>query len=181
MFDSTSDSSIRQTMNGCSFKQALRQNLRCLLFFILVLTVLGVFKIVLRLRDRLVSIWKSLEILNVFNALTLKQIFWITKTFSKKLENRFLVESTKIENPAFLYKTTLSEANVKVNRTGSTKCTDYKEQSFASNCFTFLKILFQIQRVDRKWAAAVFEKVYCKTWNSFCLNTEKHFLVVVLF
>ena len=35
------------------------------------------------------------------------------KTFFKKLEYRFLVEITKIENASFTYKTTISEANVK--------------------------------------------------------------------
>ena len=59
--------------------------------------------------------WQSVEILNVFNTLTLKQIFWKTKTFFKKLEYRFLVESTKIENASFPYKTSISEANVKTN------------------------------------------------------------------
>ena len=35
------------------------------------------------------------------------------ETFLKKLECRFLVESIKIENVTFPYKTALSEANVK--------------------------------------------------------------------
>ena len=43
--------------------------------------------------------WKFL---NVFNTLTLKQIFWKTKTLLKKLENRFSIESTEIENALFL-------------------------------------------------------------------------------
>ena len=42
--------------------------------------------------------WQSLEISNVFNNLTLKQIFWKMKTFFKKLENCFVVESTTIES-----------------------------------------------------------------------------------
>ena len=42
--------------------------------------------------------------------------------FPKKLENRFVVENTKIESVTYSYKTTLSEANVKTNRMGSTKC-----------------------------------------------------------
>ena len=37
------------------------------------------------------------------------------------MEYRFLVESTKIDNITFSYKTALSEANVKTNRMGSTK------------------------------------------------------------
>ena len=41
--------------------------------------------------------------------------FWTylkTKTFFQKLEYRFLVESTKIENAIFPYNTALSEPNV---------------------------------------------------------------------
>ena len=38
------------------------------------------------------------------------------KTFFKKLQKFFLVESTKIENATFLYKPALSEPNVKINR-----------------------------------------------------------------
>ena len=75
-----------------------------------------------------------------------KQIFWKTKTSFKKLEYRFLVESTKIENASFPYKTAISEANFQTNRMVN------KEWSFASNYFIFLKILFQfknlLQRVD---------------------------------
>ena len=77
--------------------------------------------------------------------------FEINKLF-KKLEYRFLVESTKIDNITFPYKTVLSEANVKTNRTGSTKLTYHNEWSFASNHFPFSKILFQFRsllcRVD---------------------------------
>ena len=57
--------------------------------------------------------WQSVKILNVFNTLTLKQIFWETKAFFEKLGYGFLVESTKIENASFPYKTAISEANVK--------------------------------------------------------------------
>ena len=42
------------------------------------------------------------------------------ETFFKKLEY-FLVESTKIENSKFPYKTALTEANVKTNRIGEYK------------------------------------------------------------
>ena len=54
-----------------------------------------------------------MKILNVFNISILKQIFWKTKIFFKKLEGLFLVESTKIENVSFPYKTAIPEANVK--------------------------------------------------------------------
>ena len=43
------------------------------------------------------------------------------QTLFKNLEYRFLAESSKIDNITFPYKTTLSEANVKTNRMGSTK------------------------------------------------------------
>ena len=66
----------------------------------------------------------------------MKQVFRKTKTFFKKLEYLFLVESTKIENISFSFKTAISEANVKTNRMESTEWTYYKEQSFASNYFS---------------------------------------------
>ena len=68
------------------------------------------------------------------------------------MEYRFLVESTKIDNITFSYKTALSKAIVKTNRMESTKLTYHKEQSFATNHFPFLKFLFQfrnlVYRVD---------------------------------
>ena len=73
--------------------------------------VLEIYKIVLRLKDRYVFIWQSLEILNVFFTLRLKQVFWKMKTFSRKLEYSFLVEHTKIENTTFPYKTALTGPN----------------------------------------------------------------------
>ena len=87
--------------------------------------------------------WQLVKVPNVFNTLTLKQIFWKTKTFFKKLEYRFLVETTKIENTSFPFKTALSEASVKTNRMATTKRTYHKEWSFASNRFIFLENLFK--------------------------------------
>ena len=69
--------------------------------------------------------------------------FLENETFFKKLEYRFLVESTKIENASFPYKIVISEANVKRNSMVSTKWTYHKERSFASNYFIFSKVLFQ--------------------------------------
>ena len=68
----------------------------------------------------------------VFNTLTLNQCFWKMKTFFKKLEYRFLVESSKIENTTFLYKTALSKVNVKTNSMGSTKWIYAKERREAA-------------------------------------------------
>ena len=99
--------------------------------------LLGIFKIALRLRHRHVFMRQSVEILNVFNTLTFKQIFWKVKTFPKNLEYRFLFESTKISNTSFPCKNAKSKANVKTNRMVTTKCTYHKERSFASNYFFF--------------------------------------------
>ena len=87
--------------------------------------------------------WQSVKISNIFNSLTLKQVFWKTKTFFIKLEYRFLVETTEIENTSFSFKTALSEANLKTNRMETTKWTYHNERSFASNYFIFLENLFQ--------------------------------------
>ena len=59
------------------------------------------------------------------------------------MEYRFLVETTKIENKSFAFKTALSEANVKTNKMATTKWTYLKEWSFASNYFIFPENLFQ--------------------------------------
>ena len=91
--------------------------------------------------------WQSVEIVNFFNALTLKQIFWKTKAFFKKLEYRLLAENIEIEWVSFPYKTAISEANVKRYRMVSRKWTYHKEWNFASNYLIFLKILFQFKNL----------------------------------
>ena len=83
--------------------------------------VQGIFKIALCLRDRHVFMWQSVKILNVFNTLTLRQIFCKMKSFCEKLVCCFSVESTRIENASFPYKTAISEANVETNRMVTTK------------------------------------------------------------
>ena len=70
-----------------------------------------------------------------------------SEIFFKKLEYRFLVESTKIEKASFPYKTAVSEANVKTNRMVTTKWAYHRERSFTSNYFIFLKILFQFKNL----------------------------------
>ena len=111
--------------------------------WIILKTVLGIFKIALRLRDWHVFMWRPLEILTVFITLFLKLIFWKKGRFFLKTWISFLVQSTKIECTIFSDKTALPEANVKTNRIGITKWTYYKGRSFASNYFTFLKIFLQ--------------------------------------
>ena len=49
------------------------------------------------------------------------------KTFLKKLEDRFLCETTKIEKTSFSFKIALSEANIKTNTMATTKLTYHKE------------------------------------------------------
>ena len=81
--------------------------------------------------------------LNDFNTLTSIQIFWKAKAFFKKLEHRFLVETTNIENILLSFKVALSEANVKTNRMITANWTYHKDWSFAGYCFTFSENLFQ--------------------------------------
>ena len=54
------------------------------------------------------------------------------KTYFKKLENNFSVESTKIESASLPCKTAISEANAKINRMVSPKLTYQKGRRFAS-------------------------------------------------
>ena len=84
--------------------------------------------------------------MNIFNALTLKQVFWEIKTFFEKLEYRLTVESTMIESATFLFKTAMSKVNVKTNRMGSTKWTYHKERSFATT-LPFLKIEIEYENL----------------------------------
>ena len=69
------------------------------------------------------------------------------KTFFKKLEYRFLVESSSSENASFPYKAAISEANVKTKRMVSTKWSYHIEWRFASNYFNLLKIVFQFKNL----------------------------------
>ena len=64
--------------------------------------------------------WKSWKNLNAFNTLTLKRVFWKTETFLKELEYLFLTESPKTGNATYSYKATVSKANAKTARMGST-------------------------------------------------------------
>ena len=64
----------------------------------------------LGLRHRHIFMWQSLQILNIFKALTLKQVF--VKPFFEKLEYHCLVESTTIESALLLCKTSFSKASV---------------------------------------------------------------------
>ena len=153
-------------MNGCSFQHVLRQNLNWFLSYHWKKIFLRGF--ILKPTERAYvlpksgtsdfqnspplerSPWVSVTIsekFKHFQYLTLKQILWKTKTFFKKLEYLFLVESTKIENTSFPYKTALTETSVKTNGMVTTKWTFHKLRSFSSNYFVFLKILFQFKNL----------------------------------
>ena len=91
---------------------------------------------------------------------------------------RFLVESTKIENASFPYKTAISEANVKTNKMVTTKWTYHKERSFASNCLSFfLRFYFSLR--------TSYKELICNTNNpnahicTFCKRWS--FILTVLF
>ena len=108
--------------------------------------------------------------------LTLKHIFWKTQAIFKNLEYHFLIESTKMENATFPYKTATSEANVKINKVGSTKWTYDKGRSFASNSFIFSKILFHFKNIELIWCTKhpivhvhTFGKSWSLVWGCFFL------------
>ena len=82
------------------------------------------------------TITKNFERFQYFNFQT---NFLKNKNLFQKTGISFLVQSAKIETGIFPYKTALSEANVKINRMGSTKWTFHKERSFASNHFIFFE------------------------------------------
>ena len=96
--------------------------------------VLGIFKTAFLLSDRHIFVRQSKEIWSDFIKLTVKQVFWKTE-----------IESTTMENATFPYKTSLSKANVMTNRMGSIEQNYHKERGFATNCFIFLNINFDMR------------------------------------
>ena len=69
------------------------------------------------------------------------------KTFFKKLDYRFLVESTNNENATFPYKTALSEVVVKTNRMGKRNGPITKNRVFSATTLFFSEILFQFKNL----------------------------------
>ena len=66
------------------------------------------------------------------------------QTLFKKLEYHFLVESTKIDNITFPYKTSLSEANIKTNRMGVQNWPITKNGVLPVTTFLFQKFCFSL-------------------------------------
>ena len=90
--------------------------------------------------------------------LTVARLIFVEVSFLKD-ENLFqknwisyclLVESTKIENATFPYRTALSAANFNTNRMGSSKQTYHKNEVLPLTTSLFLKILFQYIRTSYK-------------------------------
>ena len=75
------------------------------------------------MRDRHDFMGQSVNILKVFNTLTLIQFSGKRKPFFKKLGYRFLAETNKIESTSLPFNTALSGANVKTNKMATTKWT----------------------------------------------------------
>ena len=69
------------------------------------------------------------------------------QTLFRKLENRFLVESTKNDKAPFPYKTALLEGNVEANRMKSTTWVYHKNGVLPVTTLFFLKILFQFKNL----------------------------------
>ena len=140
--------------------------------------MLAIFKIVFRLRDRHVFIDnqnKSFKRFQYFER-NLKEIFWKTKTFFKKLGYCFLVETTEIENTLFPFKTALSETDVKTNRMATTKWTYHKEWNFASNYFIFLEHFFQFYNLLKR-VNLMYQQPKCP-YSYFSLALEFNFKVL---
>ena len=68
--------------------------------YVLLKTVLGIFK---RSFKRSACFYVTITILNDFNFLNSKQVFWKTKTFLKNLEYLFLVQITTNEGKRYIY------------------------------------------------------------------------------
>ena len=70
---------------------------------------------------------------NVFNTLTLKQVFWKTETFFRKLEHRFLIESAMIEIATIPFKLPYQKPML----LRGTKWTYLKDRGFALTTYCF--------------------------------------------
>ena len=90
------------------------------------------------------TISKDFEHFQYFN---IETDFLENENFLEKLDPCFLVERIKTEKASFSYKTTISEANVKINRMVTTKWDYRRELSFANNFFISLKVLFQFDNL----------------------------------
>ena len=96
------------------------------------------------------AITRNFQLFQYFNFET---DFLENENFFQKPGVPFLVESTKIENASFPYKTAILEANIKTDVIVSTKWTNHKERSLASNYSIFWKFCFTLRTS------------FCKRWS----------------
>ena len=126
-------------------------------------TELGIFMIAICLRDWHVFMRQLFKTLNVFNAVTLKQIFWKTKTFFKKLEDCFLVQSTNIEHESFPCKTALFKANVHTKTMGTTKWPCHK--------IGFLPVILFFWTLCFSLRTSLKESISCTNYSNVHIHT----------
>ena len=111
-------------------------------------TVLEIFKIALRLRDRHVFMWRSVKILSIFSIyFNFETNFLENENFFQKTGALFFSWTHEDWKASFPYETAISEANIKTNRMVTTKWAYHRERSFASNYFIFLQVLFQFKNL----------------------------------
>ena len=99
-----------------------------------------------------------------------KTDFVENKNLFQKLENCFLVESTKIKNVSFQYKTATPEANVKTNRMVSTKWTITKNRVLPVTTLYFLKLCFCLRTSYKRLMSCTTNpnahiRTFCKHWS----------------
>ena len=134
--------------------------------------VLAMFKIALRLRYRHIFMPKVFNTLRFWRFSILRLLNKFSEKWKDFSKNRFLVESTTMENATFSYKTALPEVNVKTNIMRSTKWTYLKWRSFGTNYFLLLKICFNIRTCYEEliWCSNypnIHIHAFCKSWSSF--------------
>ena len=115
--------------------------------------------------------WQSVKISNVFNTLTLKQIFWKTKAFFKELECSFLLKPLRLKTHHFhlkllcqkqmLWQTERRLQNGPITKSGILPVTIF---------FLLLKICssFGISLKQLIWCtndANVHIRIFCKRWS----------------
>ena len=83
-------------------------------------------------------LWTISESFKRFQYFNFEADFRENENLFQKTRVPSLVETTKVENTSFPFKTALSEANVKTNRMATTKWKYHEEWSFACNYLIFL-------------------------------------------
>ena len=114
--------------------------------------------------------WQSLEILIVFNTLTLKQIFSKTRTFFIKTGLPFLVESTSIENATFSCKIALKKPMLRLIEWGIQDGPIAKNGVLPVTTLVFRKFCFSLRTLYNEliWSTSrpkVHTHAFRKRWS----------------